>query len=1116
GSHVAGTISAVGSNGVGVVGVSWSSRIMALKFLSDQGSGLTSDAIEAVQYATMMRRDYGINVRVTCNSWGGGGFSLGLRDAVDDAAAEGILFVAAAGNDGVDTDSSPHYPSSMNNAGLISVAATDRNDGRALFSNYGLTSVDLGAPGVAIFSTEPGNSYGLKNGTSMATPHVAGAAALLWSLVPEASWTEIRDAILSGVDLIPSMAGVTVTGGRLNLFQAMEQIGLHVISSAPARGALIMTQPTNIHVVFNEPYDPVSVQPADLSVNGIPSDSIVFTSSTGISFNYLSSPVTSQGLYTILMETGVVSNLAGDDDSARFSSPFRYDLTPLQVITTTPPDGAVIPLPFTSLRVDLNEDVDPITVDIGDLLLSEGLVTSVGIVDSNTLDYTLSGLDVETPVTITVRPGSLTDIHGNPNLPYTLNVNIDIDSTEFLRPLRPVRPLGSLVYEGDVEAFVSPPGDEDTYTLDLDGDQTIGFLLHPAPELRGRIALRDPSNILLGSAMGSGPGDPVLLPAVPVTQTGVYAIAVSGLDSTAGSYTLEAFLNTAIEAENYAGLLNDTAATAQDLDNVFIPLGPTGCLRGAVIGAIQSTSTTAVITEDFESGSLGPSWSTWSSRPEGRIRITGAETTAEGSYAMMMDRSPDGALTLNEAVWTVDLSETESPSLAFSHARFNDQTHVYFGSFMDRVNADAISISLDGILWRHIWRPAGPAQPSFEWHHYDIDIVEAAGLHGFDLGSNALIKIQQYDNQSLQNDGRGFDNLMIRTAEEVEDWYRMTFEANEVVDIMLVGEGRRFSLELYDPSENLIASGVEGDKNTKQQIQKANILSGGIHYLRVEAAGRKDYTVVITRNAHFDIGVHPTEGNPMNIQRAEAALGSISCEGSVLVGAIRQPFFPPEILEIDPANGNLIRRFQGPLMTNSTSDELSLAHDGTNLWIAGGHSSGLGIEVIKLNPNDGSVLFETTVPATLYRGMAYLNGEIFLAEYPTNIYVYDAETFTLNRTLTQPGFGFFRGIEGDLYRGVLWAVNDRYIYKLDPITGAVLAQSAFMPDGIFETGLSVGCEEVYVCERRPEYALAAYDVKTLSFIRRVPIPTTHPLLRGIAGVNRGPVADWYRTEAFVG
>ncbi|MDL5502527.1 MAG: S8 family serine peptidase, partial [Candidatus Methanoperedens sp.] len=205
----------VGNNGKGVAGVSWNVSIMAVKFLDDYGSGWTSDAIDAISYATMMGAD------IMSNSWGGGEYSSALEEAIRAADDAGILFVAAAGNDYENIDNYPFYPAGYDVPNIISVAATDHNDIIADFSNYGNLTVDLGAPGVDVLSSVPGNVYDLYSGTSMATPHVSGAAALLKAFNPQLTHHEIKNILMNSVDPLPSLNGKTVSGGRLNVYKAI-------------------------------------------------------------------------------------------------------------------------------------------------------------------------------------------------------------------------------------------------------------------------------------------------------------------------------------------------------------------------------------------------------------------------------------------------------------------------------------------------------------------------------------------------------------------------------------------------------------------------------------------------------------------------------------------------------------------------------------------------------------------------------------------------------------------------------------------------------------------------------------------------------------------------------
>jgi len=216
GTHCAGTIGAEGNNNLGVTGVNWHVSIVGLKFIGAGGFGTVADAVKAIEYATL------IGVDITSNSWGGGDFSQTMYDAIEASAKKGILFVAAAGNMSSDTDEYSHYPSSYDLDNIVAVAAVDRNDQLASFSNFGLQSVDIAAPGVDILSCSSNNEYALLSGTSMATPHVAGAAALIKSVYPEFNYQNILDRLYSGVDFQAQLKLKVGTSGRLNIANSIE------------------------------------------------------------------------------------------------------------------------------------------------------------------------------------------------------------------------------------------------------------------------------------------------------------------------------------------------------------------------------------------------------------------------------------------------------------------------------------------------------------------------------------------------------------------------------------------------------------------------------------------------------------------------------------------------------------------------------------------------------------------------------------------------------------------------------------------------------------------------------------------------------------------------------
>jgi len=225
GTHCAGTVGGVGNNGVGVVGVCWNVKMVGIKFLGQNG-GSTEGAIASVEYATGLSQ----YIKLTSNSWGGGGASQALEAAIERAALAGQLFIAAAGNSNSDNDALPHYPSSYENENIIAVASIEESGNRSGFSCWGLTSVDLAAPGTDINSCWIGgnNQYNTISGTSMATPHVSGAAALLWSLNPSALWQDIEKAIIDNVASNTAMQGLVVTGGELDVFAAIQDMGANL------------------------------------------------------------------------------------------------------------------------------------------------------------------------------------------------------------------------------------------------------------------------------------------------------------------------------------------------------------------------------------------------------------------------------------------------------------------------------------------------------------------------------------------------------------------------------------------------------------------------------------------------------------------------------------------------------------------------------------------------------------------------------------------------------------------------------------------------------------------------------------------------------------------------
>ena len=218
GTHVSGIVGARGNNGVGIAGTCWSTKLVAVKFMNSRGKGSTSNAIAGIEYAVKQ----GIKV-INC-SFGSDAKSSSLKDAVDYAKSKGALLVVAAGNDSEDIDKTPIYPASYSESNILTVAATTDTDELASFSNFGTSAVDVASPGDEIFSTYLGGGYKVLDGTSMASPYVAGVAALLRKQEPDASYGDLRNAIRHNVDNPPALAGKVADSGRLNAAKALVAI----------------------------------------------------------------------------------------------------------------------------------------------------------------------------------------------------------------------------------------------------------------------------------------------------------------------------------------------------------------------------------------------------------------------------------------------------------------------------------------------------------------------------------------------------------------------------------------------------------------------------------------------------------------------------------------------------------------------------------------------------------------------------------------------------------------------------------------------------------------------------------------------------------------------------
>lgn len=436
GTHVAGTIAAVSDNGIGIAGVAPKVKIMPLKFLGPDG-GYTSDAIEALQYAQKM------GARVANNSWGGGGESEALHDAINSFNG---VFVAAAGNDSDNNDYYPHYPSSYDNDNILSVAAVDQKGNLAYFSNYGTASVDVAAPGTSILSLKPGSAYQYMDGTSMATPHVAGVASLILSLNPALTPSEVCNVIRQTAVPMDSLKGKIATGAMVNAYNPLSVVkeGVpYIATTDPAYGADDIPFDRVITIKFNE-----NIQPGNnFAAITLKKDNVVVASEISISGNTLSvtpSALENNSTYTVEIPTAAVVDIDGISSRYPYSLTFRTkDIISPSVVSTVPVDNTVnVPVENSMFTINFSEDIawsdniSNITINGTSLRNTQ----SDWDINGNALRlYIPRPMPYSTKYIITIPQGSVPDLKGNYNdsdysfsfttVPYSITVkNSNIES----------------------------------------------------------------------------------------------------------------------------------------------------------------------------------------------------------------------------------------------------------------------------------------------------------------------------------------------------------------------------------------------------------------------------------------------------------------------------------------------------------------------------------------------------------------------------------------------------------------------------------------------------------------------------------------------------------------
>jgi hypothetical protein len=836
GTAVAGIIAAASNNGIGVTGINWQGKIMALKYARAGFVASTADVVEAVNYATMMRRDYGVNVRATNNSYGVFGFSQALADAIAAGGDEGILFVASAGNSNTDNDIGPQFPANYSTDAVLSVAATTRQDLKASFSSFGATTVDLGAPGLDVLTTRLGGGYSGFSGTSAASPVVAGVAALLWDYAPYATLGEIRSALLDGTDPIPALAGITVTGGRVNAHQSMLELGFVVRQVTPQANAILTTPPLSWDVRFSQPFDPSSLDASDLLVNGLPANSVSIVDSSTARFSFNISPVLQPGLQTVSILDQAIERQADADGVRGTTIPFRYDPSPLQVVTSTPAIGTSATPGLTTISLNWNEPIDPSSLSIRDLVLSQGRVVAASVTGPQSVEFAVTGIEQEGFLGFSVPAGALKDLFGNPSSPFSGSVDLDIDRQTFTKPFDRIGPLGGASFEsrGNV-ALINQTGDADEFQIELAEGETILVVARPGSTQASLSAA------WLGTPLAANspsPGQAVELPLFVASQAGTYTLRITGNESTL--YSFDLYRNTLRETSDTSSV----SPLALEPSRLEFANG-----RYAVLG--QSDVSPLFWAMNVNPGwSLGSQWS-WG-QPTGQGGDPSAGFTGTNVVGNNLNGTyPNRILTTNYAtLGPVNLTGKTGVTLSFRRWLGIES------STLDRAN---IQVSRNGTSWTTVWQHSGATFQENSWslQTYDISAVadnQPTVYVRFGIGPTST---------SNAFSGWNIDDLVLRGNEDgpaktfEEDVYTLDLSGSvgRRVDVAVAGldgvDLLNSQLQLIGPNGSTIlrtVASAPAGSNTPNDIvlQDYLVTEPGTYRFVLQTQTRGRYSLVVT------------------------------------------------------------------------------------------------------------------------------------------------------------------------------------------------------------------------------------------------------------------------------
>jgi len=668
---------------------------------------------------------------------------------------------------------------------------------------------------------------------------------------------------------------------------------LNVVGSTPANGAVVAVPPTEFVLDFSQDVDPTTVDAEDLTVNGIPADSVTQTDANTLTFHFSTSPVSAQGLQSMQLAQGALTSVSGGLPVQAFSSNFSYDTLLMQVVSTAPTNGSVAAIPFTTLDLTFNEPYDFASASASDFAVNQGIVTGVSQVDADTLRLTLSGITVEGTLTVGMAAGAMTDVFGNPGAAFSASYILDIITLAYPTPFQAVGPSGSLVYEGTIQTgIIGSVGDKDGFTLRVDRGQTISVIVHAASGLQSSVALRDSKGVIVASSTATAPGSDALIqtfrvpgPIATTEEPLDYTVEVSGVAGTIGEYAVQVILNSALEQERYGGAANNSLATAQSIDSSFITLNTGGTssvqpARAAVQGItgqlIVASNTSAQFLQVDPLTGIATVIASGVNNNNGYTDLAYNPITdllygsgARGDSGLYVIDPATGAGTLignpgrgmHSLVWSPDgatLYGVSQGSFGTIDTSTGDFSFIsYLGDFAHGMAFQPGTDALFAIIGRfnpslYTINPTDGATSfvSALSHGYQSLEFQADGtlLAG---GDGNLYRINPMNGAETYVGTTGAGELIGLEAigADALDTYSFTLNAGQSANIVATGVGSK--LELLNSTGVSLAKGVAAN-DSEQVISEFFATSSGTYYIQVTRGSRGDYNLLVTRNSTFD------------------------------------------------------------------------------------------------------------------------------------------------------------------------------------------------------------------------------------------------------------------------